>query len=218
MDNPKQTKQKIGLFGGTFNPIHFAHIKMAETFYAQIDLEKLIFVPAGQPYHKNYDGNATAQDRFNMVKLATTTYPKFEVSNCELMRVGDTYTVDTLITCREKMSEEGEIWWLMGADSLLTLHEWFRYEDIFRLANLALVPRVGFKPEKLDKNISRLLEEGLRINLDESINHGKIQFLEMPLYKISSSQIRAFLNKGKSIKKSVPEVVANYIKEHKLYI
>lgn len=218
MKSLNKRKQKIGLFGGTFNPIHYAHLKMAEAFYVQVKLEKLIFVPAGQPYHKHNDTNATAQDRFNMVQLAILGNQNFDISDCELMRVGDTYTVDTLLACKEKMDGEGEIWWLMGADSLLTLHDWFRYEDIFQLANIALVPRTGFKRELLHENIARLLKEGLHANLDEEVNHGKIQFLDMPLYNISSSQIRSLVAEGNDITECVPEKVAKYIEEHKLYI
>ena len=209
--------RRTGLFGGTFNPIHFGHLQMAEVFYEQLQLEKLIFIPEGQPYHKALAGNATAQDRYNMVELAIVQNAGFAISDCELLRVGDTYTVDTLLTCRKQMGDEGEMWWLLGSDSLMNLHEWFRYEDILRLANIAVVLRAGFECKLLHPNIMNLLETGLKIRLDSPVNHGRIRFLNMLPYDISSSQIRSRIQSGQAVDDCLPPAVNEYIQQHQLY-
>ncbi len=214
----KPNIKRLGLFGGTFNPIHLGHMAMAHHFYQQLQLKKLVFVPAGQPYHKSLEGNATVQDRYNMVEQAITDYPEYSLTDCELMRIGDTYTVDTLTLFRDKLGEQGEIWWLMGADSLLQLHTWYRYLDIFQLANIAVVARGGLDLTQMTQPLAHLVQTGLAINLDEHVNHGKITILDMPEYDISSSQVRKLAAQGRDLTPYLPAHVCQYIFDKHLYI
>ncbi len=216
MNNPNI--KRIGLFGGTFNPVHLGHMAMAHEFYQQLQLEKLVFVPAGQPYHKALEGNATAWDRYNMVQEAIAVYPQYALTDCELLRVGDTYTVDTLMLFRDKLNDEGEIWWLMGADSLLQLHTWYRFLEIFELANIAVVARSGLDLKQLRQPVAHLVQRGLSINLDTPVNHGKIHILNMPEYDISSSQVRKIAAQKGDLTPYLPDPVYQYIQDKHLYI
>ncbi len=190
---------------------------MAHVFYTQLLLEKLVFVPAGRPYHKALEGNASTEDRYNMVELAIADHTEYTLTDCELMRIGDTYTVDTLMLFRDKLGSEGEMWWLMGADSLLQLHTWYQYLEIFQLANIAVVARDGLDLAALAEPVAERVQAGLAINLDAPVNHGKIYFLDMPEYDISSSQVRKIAGEGEDLTPYLPTLVYQYIQDRHLY-
>ncbi len=114
--------KNIGLFGGTFDPIHNGHLHIARAFADEIGLDLVVFLPAGDPYHKD-STRTPAQERLNMVELAIADEPKFAASDCDIVRDGATYTFDTVQIFRQQFPG-AQLWWLMGSDSLMQLHTW----------------------------------------------------------------------------------------------
>ncbi|WP_434777031.1 nicotinate (nicotinamide) nucleotide adenylyltransferase [Neisseria sp. Ec49-e6-T10] len=192
---------------------------MAEVFAKELQLNKVYFVPAGQPYHKPLDTRITTDDRLAMVKLAIEGNPLFDWSDCDILRPGNTYTIDTLVRFKQQVGEQGELWWLMGSDSLLHLHSWHEFTKIFHVANLAVAVREGFEWAKLDPVVQELGQEALQAyRLGKTVNHGKMCFLSMPLYNIASSQIRQAISSSSDVSQWISPSVEQYIKQHKLYL
>ena len=191
---------------------------MASAFFTQMTLRKLFFIPAGQPYHKDIGHSTPPAERYEMIRLAISGYDHYYLSDCELLRYGDTYTVDTLQFFSGRLKEKEELWWLLGSDSLVHLHQWHRYEEIFELANIAVVLRSGFQISDLAKPIYRLIETGIRIAKDDACRVGKVHFLDMPVYNVSSSQVRQVIAGDGDLTPLLPEPVIQYITEHKLYL
>lgn len=200
----KITDRKIGIMGGSFDPVHNAHIKLAQYAYKELDLEKVIFIPAYiQPFKK--DRKVTDEvHRLNMLKLALEEYPEFEVSDIEIEMKGDSYTARTLEALSKKYNN---MIFILGADSYLTLDKWYHPELIFKYAAIACAHRDGSMPTHLNK----LSEEyGQRYN-------GVTYFLNMPDTDISSTNIREAIRKGENVTDIIPERVFNYIRENDLY-
>ena len=132
---------RIGLFGGTFDPIHKGHTHIARAFADELKLDSVIFLPAGDPYHK--DGAQTpAEHRLAMTELAAAADPRFAVSDCDIVRGGATYTFDTVQIFRQQFPT-AELWWLLGMDSLLKLHTWKKWQTLVRQTNIAVANRNG---------------------------------------------------------------------------
>ncbi|EOF8717004.1 nicotinate (nicotinamide) nucleotide adenylyltransferase, partial [Neisseria gonorrhoeae] len=128
--------KKIGLFGGTFDPIHNGHFHIARAFADEIGLDAVVFLPAGGPYHKDA-ASASAADRLAMVELATAEDARFAVSDCDIVRESATYTFDTVQIFRRQFPS-AQLWWLMGSDSLLKLHTWKKWQLLVRETNIAV--------------------------------------------------------------------------------
>ncbi|MBH5954469.1 nicotinate (nicotinamide) nucleotide adenylyltransferase, partial [Neisseria meningitidis] len=133
--------KKIGLFGGTFDPIHNGHLHIARAFADEIGLDAVVFLPAGGPYHKDA-ASASAADRLAMVELATAEDARFAVSDCDIVREGATYTFDTVQIFRQQFPS-AQLWWLMGSDSLMKLHTWKKWQMLVRETNIAVAMRQG---------------------------------------------------------------------------
>lgn len=198
---------KIGLFGGTFNPIHNGHIHIAHAFMQQIHLDNLIFIPAGEPYHKK-STEVSALQRLAMVKLATAEFPYFSVSDCDITRQGNTYTFDTIKIFKKKFPHS-QLWWLLGSDSLEKLHTWYRWQDLVQYIHIAVAMRAGHSL----KNISKQLYTWLH----ESLDNGRVVILQTPLLDISSTTVRQMAQMQENIDQFVPIQVVNYIKQNNLY-
>ncbi len=182
---------KIGLFGGSFNPVHNAHLIMAEWVRDEFSLDKIILIPNYRsPLKSDYHG-VSATDRLNMLKLATEGNNNFEISEYELNKEGVSYSIDTI---KHFLNDENEYYFIIGGDSLRSIEKWKDYKDIFRLVKIICVDR--------DVISSR---------------NDKVLFSSMPLIDISSTVIRDRISKGKSIKYLVPDKVADYIHKEKLY-
>lgn len=186
--------RRLGVFGGTFDPVHFGHLIIAERARSDLALDLVLFVVAGDPPHKQ-SVIAPAQDRVRMVKLATSDNPSFDVSDIELHRTGHSYTVDTLRELREDRSR-ADFFFLLGSDSLADLPTWRAPEDIASLATLAVVPRPGWEAD------------GERADL---------VLLDAPRLGISSSEVRGMLRSGRSVRYLVPDQVLAYVAERGLY-
>ncbi len=197
---------RVGIYGGTFAPIHMGHVTAARAFMEQMWLDILYVIPTGISPHKVMKGDATAADRLEMCRLAFAGMDGVIVSDMEIRREGKSYTVDTL----RAMSREGDrLFLLLGTDMLLTLDTWREPEEIFRLAYPTYIRREA--DEALDATIVEKIT-------DYHARYGKIvRRIVTPPIELSSGEIRHLLAEGKSVSGLVPPAVAEYIEAHGLY-
>lgn len=198
---------KIGIMGGTFNPIHVAHISMAEAAYRQAGLDKVVFMPSKNPPHKQDISIISEKHRKAMIKLAISGIPYFEYSDFEFEREGITYSANTLeILC--KMHPENRYYFIMGGDSFFQIENWYMPEKIMKFATLLVISRNGSNKEQLLMH-SRSLKEKY---------NARIMFVDMPRMDISSSGIRKLISSGGNATRYLPRKVAEYIKDNKCYM
>ena len=191
------------MFGGTFDPPHIGHLALAEWARGRLQLDKVLFVPAGRPPHKPGPRLSSAEHRLAMTRLAVRGNPAFEVSTIELESGGPSYTVDTLGRLRERY--EGAWWFLLlGSDSLEEFPTWREPQTILKLATLAVVQR----PSARATPATPTLPGGFR---------GRVIGVGNPLLDVSSTMVRRRARAGLSIRYLVPEPVAAYIVRHRLY-
>jgi len=193
---------KIGIFGGSFDPIHFGHLQLAEACRQELSLDEVRFVPAGSPPHKS-NGLTDGHARADMVQLAVAGYPEFTVDRRELRRSGPSWTV---LTLEELNSEapDSELFFLMGADSLHDFPTWREPERILELSTVVAVNRPG---QHLP------LERELSDDLDRT----RIQLISMPGVDLSATELRNRVQEGRSIRFLTPRAVEAFLTEHKLY-
>ena len=198
---------RIGIFGGTFSPVHNGHIAAAHAFMEKMWLDVLFVIPAGIPPHKQVDHQVSAIDRYRMCELAFGDMEGVIVSDLELRRDGKSYTVDTL---RELTAPDTRLFLLMGTDMLLSLDEWREPEEIFRLSYPVYIRRE--KDAVLDGLIVKKIAEYQK-------NYGKVvrRIVADPI-EVSSTDIRRALKEGQDISGLVPQKVADYILANKLYV
>lgn len=199
--------KKIGIMGGTFNPIHIAHLIIAEIAYCELNLDEVWFMPSKKPPHKQNESIAEDIHRANMVKLAISNNPHFKFSNIELEREGLTFTVDTLAKLKEEYPEY-EFYFIIGGDSLFKFNLWREPKTILSLTKLIVFGRNNVEDEKIIEKINEL----------QNMYGGSIQYLKAPNIDISSSLIRSLIKENKSITYFVSKEVENYIREKTLYI
>lgn len=196
---------KIGIMGGTFNPIHTGHLLLAETARTAEGLDKIMFLPSGRSYLKP-KGVLSADIRLNMVKEAISDNPFFYVSDMEIKRGGNTYTYETLLELREQAPQD-DFYFILGADSLVSIEHWVEPQIIFDNCILLAAVRDDIDNEKLKSVIESLSERF----------SARIHLLPFSPMTISSTVIRNNIAEGKSIRNMVPEKVRLYIEENRLY-
>ncbi|WP_202710640.1 nicotinate-nucleotide adenylyltransferase [Sporosalibacterium faouarense] len=199
--------KKYGIMGGTFDPIHIGHLVIAEEVRNKFNLDKVIFIPSGQPPHKNLSNVTEPEHRYQMTLLATISNPYFEVSSIEMDRAGKTYTVDTIKKLNEVFNEEVDFYFITGADAILDLPTWKNVNELLTLCNFVAATRPGFGLEKMQKGIEKL----------EKKYNRSIYTLIVPALQISSTDIRNRINNNQSIKYLLPESVEHYIYKNNLY-
>ena len=197
--------KKYGIFGGSFNPIHYGHLMICEYIKEEMGLDKVIFIPTGNPPHK--DLGVSAEDRYEMVRLAISPNPDFEISDIETTRVNLSYTVDTIRELKEIYKEE-KLYFLIGLDSLFQLKTWKKIGDLSQEIEFVVALRPGYiDKEEINNEIDFLRENfGTRINL-----------IKTPLYEISSTDLRDRIHEGKSLRYLIPKKVLDYIEESGFY-
>jgi len=196
---------RVGVLGGTFDPIHIGHLVAAEEARVCLDLEKVAFVPANLPPHKLHLSVTATEHRLRMVQLAIADNPCFVLSRVDVDRFGPSFTVDTIELLRDEYGPNGELYFIMGADSLADLLTWHRPERLIRLCRIVALTRPGYRAD-LDE-LNRLLPGAI----------ARVQLLEMPLLEISSTDLQRRVQMGLSIKYLVPPAVEAYIRQHGLY-
>lgn len=199
--------KKIGLFGGTFDPIHNGHINIARAFADELGLDMVVFLPAGAPYHKETTQTA-AEHRLAMTELAAQADSRFAVSDCDIVREGATYTFDTVQIFRQQFPA-AQLWWLLGSDSLLQLHTWKKWQTLVRQIHIAAAAREG-------DNLARAPRE-LHGWLGDALQNGSLHLLKTPMYNISSTEIRHRLGNHESTAGLIAPQVEAYITKHGLY-
>lgn len=196
---------KIGLFGGSFDPIHNGHLALVHDIAEELSLDRVILMPTGLPPHKIKSSATTAEDRLAMCRLAVENDPLIVVSDHEIRQGGASFTVDTLTALLAEHPDD-EWYLMMGADMFMTLLSWKRFEDIVGMVSLCTVPRDDAPVDKLLAYAKTYEALGARCHV-----------CDMPMMDISSTEIREAIEKGESLEGFVPLAVAAYIIEHRLY-
>ena len=196
---------RLGVFGGTFDPPHVGHLLLAERAREQLGLERVLWVPAGDPWRKSDRQVAAAKDRVEMVRRAVEGNESFEVCTLEVERKGPTYSIETLEVLREKY-QEAELVFLVGEDALLDLPYWREAERLLELATLGVARR------REDDGAQGGLAGWLR---ERAVT---VEWIDMPRIAISSTEIRRRVAEGQTIRYAVPEAVEAYIRQQRLYI
>jgi nicotinate-nucleotide adenylyltransferase len=189
-------RQRIGVMGGTFDPIHHGHLAAASEVQRSFDLDEVVFVPTGEPYQKS--GVSQAEHRYLMTAIATASNPRFTVSRVDIDRPGPTYTIDTLRDLR-KDRPEADLFFISGADAVAQILDWKDNEELWSLAHFVAVSRPGHA-----LSIRGLPEQG-------------VSSLEVPALAISSTDCRARVDRGYPVWYLVPDGVVQYISKHHLY-
>ena len=208
---------RTAVFGGSFNPIHFGHLVMADEMVEQLRLDRVLFVPAAAPPHKPAASLAPAEDRCEMVRLAVAGHPRFEVSDLELRRSGPSFTVDTL----EALHRPGqELVLLIGSETFLDLLSWRQPRRIVELARLAVVPRTGsvFDPESTAaQKVLREIGAERFVGAADARAPRSVVIVHATSLPISSSELRARAREGRSLAYRTPDAVIAYIRRRRLY-
>jgi len=201
-------KWRIGVLGGTFNPVHNGHLGLAEFCRKKLGFDHVLFVTAKDPPHKKVAGNVPPEDRHRMVQLAVAPYPFLRASDLELRRKGPSYTVKTLRQLKE-LWPGAELFFLIGADTAPELRSWYRLPEILDLAQIVTVSRPGYEPSYRQEDLPELTPEKIA-RLNQYI-------LPMPPFPESSTQIREKVARGEPIAGLVPPQVAEFIARRGLY-
>lgn len=197
---------KTGILGGTFNPIHQGHLILAENAYAQLALDKIIFIPSGISYLKDQKTIVDSTHRINMVSLAINGNNHFEASDIEIKREGNTYTYETLEALKSQNTQD-ELYFIGGADTLFNIDSWKCPDLIFKLCTLVIAPR-DFAEGKAIKDKADMLKDKY---------NASVIILDSPNIDISSSSLRDRIKKGISVRYYMPDSVNEYIKTNNLY-
>lgn len=201
-----QNKRRIGIMGGTFDPIHFGHLLAAQEALYTLSLEEVVFVPTGDSYQKSYRVVTPAEERYMMAFLATLDNPRFSVSRIEIDREEPSHTIDTLREMRYWYAgQDVEFFFILGIDALLNMNTWAEYERIPELCTIVAAARPGYG------DVQTKLEK-----LSEKVR-SKVQSLEIPLLSISSTEIRHRVAAGENLRYLLPHSVEQYIYKRGLY-
>jgi nicotinate-nucleotide adenylyltransferase len=190
--------RRLGVMGGTFDPVHHGHLVAASEVAARFELDQVIFVPTGQPAGKGHETVSPAEDRYLMTVIATASNPRFTVSRVDIDRPGATYTVDTLTDLRARYPGD-DLYFITGADALEQILSWRRVDELFSLAHFVGVTRPGF-------NLN-----------DHHLPAGAVSLIEVPALAISSTACRARVADGLPVWYLVPDGVVQYISKRRLY-
>jgi nicotinate-nucleotide adenylyltransferase len=193
-----EQKRRLGVMGGTFDPIHHGHLVAASEVASQFQLDEVVFVPTGQPWQKSHKAVSLAEDRYLMTVIATASNPQFSVSRIEIDRGGPTYTIDTLRDLRE-LNPNADLFFITGADALGQILSWRNAEELFSLAHFIGVTRPG------------------HVLSDDGLPKGGVSLVEVPAMAISSTDCRARVAEGEPVWYLVPDGVVRYIDKRQLY-
>ena len=209
MSHDGPPSRRIGILGGTFDPPHLGHLLIAETARVALDLESVLFLPAGEPWLKSGQRITPAAHRLRMVELAIADNPDFCASDREVRRTGATYTVDTLRELRGAYPDDIDLYFIVGSDVLDQFHRWKEPEGILELSRLVVIERPGGPVD----GVATLAER-----FPEAIKSGAVLPVAGPRVDFSASELRRILAAGRSVRYQVPDPVAEYIQQHQLYL
>lgn len=211
------TASAVGVFGGTFDPIHSAHLRIACALRDELQLSEVRLIPAGNPYHRSAQPAASAEHRLEMVKLAIADEPGLIADDREIRREKPAYTVETLESLRAELGPDIPIWCLIGADAFAGLVRWYRWRDLFSLANLAVALRPGNELGELPELLADEWKSRQVFDFPNRTSSGTIRALTLPPVELSATELRAKLTTGEAVDGLIDPEVANYIRSHGLY-
>ena len=210
----------VGILGGTFNPIHFGHLRMAQELANGLGMDEVRFIPSANPPHKD-SVTVSAQHRATMVKLAISDNPLFTLDKRELERKGTSYTIDTLISLREQLGNDTALCLMMGSDAFIKLNTWHRWQELLDYAHIILVQRLsqGKPQEPLPDELQTLLRDHYAEQVSDLHEEkaGLINMQAISAQEISATQIRELLKLGQSVRYLLPKEVIEYIQQQHLY-
>jgi nicotinate-nucleotide adenylyltransferase len=210
--------KRLGVLGGTFDPIHFGHLDAADAARRALELTEVLFIPSHDPPHRSTDPHASDAHRFAMVALAINGCPAYGVSDLELRRGGNSYTADTLRSLHAAGWKASQIFFILGADAFAEIATWYEFPAVLDAAHFAVIARPG---TTLEQAAARTPALGRRIHpsptsIDQSLETGVV-LIEAVTRDVSSTSIRAHLSAGQPIDHLVPPAVARHIAAHHLY-
>lgn len=217
---------RIGLLGGTFNPIHNAHLAIARQAREMLELDRVVMIPSGDPPHKPSNGLASAKDRYEMVRLALASDPHLAMSDVELRRSGKSYSIDTVRRLQQEYGNETRLHFLIGLDAFLEFETWREPETLLTLCSFVVLSRPGLSFQALSTLplIPRLpqaslmdLDQGRTVRLDVPIGLQSLICLRVAPSTASASDIRARIARGASTANLLPPAVESYILQHHIY-
>jgi len=194
---------RLGVMGGTFDPIHQGHLVTAEEALGQFRLDAVVFVPTGQPWMKEELKVTSAEHRYLMTVIATSSNPRFTVSRVDIDREGPTYTADTLRALQDEYGKEADLFFVTGADAVVEIFQWKDPQEILELAHVIAATRPGY--------------DIARFEAEAPTSHPNISVMDVPALAISSTDIRRRVQEGSSVRYLVPEAVQTYIEKWELY-
>lgn len=213
---------KIGLFGGTFDPIHWGHLRSAEEVSETFGLDRVYFIPASIPPHKRGQTTTPAEDRLQMVRRGVSGNSRFNVSTVEISRVGVSYSIDTIRAFNAKKLKGDSLYFIIGLDAFREIGTWKDFGDIFPLCNFIVTSRPGSKESDPLKGtgiaVKKLFCYDFKRKNYRHRSGTRILFIELTDIAISASEIRTLVKQGKSIRYLVPSAVERYIKRRSLYL
>jgi len=222
---------RLGIVGGTFDPIHLGHLRAAEEIYWAFGLDRIVFVPAARPPHKEEAVVASALHRYEMVSLATVFTPYFTVSSVELQRSGKSYSVETVQAFRRMHGPDTLLYFIVGVDAFLEMSEWKRAGELLRLSRVIVTARPGWRLDEVERLLTprqravlgRPTFRALKIadidpaRIEAERNSREVLLVEAVSLDIASREIRRLVEEGRSIRHLVPDTVAAYMAKNRLY-
>jgi len=212
-----QSTEPLALFGGTFDPVHYGHLRCAEEARQKLNLARLTLLPSGTPPHRRAP-QASVKQRLEMLSLALQEFPRLEIDDREARRSGPSYMVDTLQELRQECPRR-PLLLLLGQDAASGLHSWHQWEQLFELAHLVIMNRPGMKPE-YRQDLSKQMERRLSAELEPLINStaGRVLNLQVSPLDISATTIKSIIRLGRTPGSMLPAAVLRYINENQLYL
>lgn len=211
--NSERQPRRIGVMGGTFDPIHHGHLVAGSEVADLFDLDEVVFVPTGQPWQKKDRFVSPAEDRYLMTVIATASNPRFQVSRVDIDRGGDTFTIDTL-TDMQREYPDAELFFITGADALSKIVTWRDWESMFDLAHFVGVTRPGYTLPGVGGGV---VDDATLAPLQSEVDTGRLSLVEIPAMSISSTDCRERAAKGRPVWYLVPDGVVQYIAKHRMY-
>jgi len=212
---------KLGLFGGTFNPVHFGHLRAALELAELLPLDRVVFIPAASPPHKETGGIASFEHRLQMLRLAVADHDSFSVSDTENLRPGKSYSIDTVRHFQEAAKADLELFFITGQDAFDAITTWYDWKNLLRLCRFAVMTRPGYEKRGLDRilppDIARRYAYDATEDVFQDSGGGSILFRPTTFLDISSSDIRNRIHQGRSVRFLTPESVLRYMEDKRLY-
>jgi nicotinate-nucleotide adenylyltransferase len=213
------TEKRIGLFGGTFNPIHLGHLRGAEEIREAFRLEEVIFIPSSIPPHKGREKVIEAKHRLEMVRLAIGSNAYFSTSDIELSRPGKSYSIDTIRYFREKHRDS--LFFILGRDAFVEIETWKEFQNLFSLCHFIVMTRPGSQKDTLSSQLPGALTPTFRYEPEEKawihLSGNRLYLKEISFLDISSTRVRELIEKGESVRYLIPSGAEAYIRKNGLY-